>query len=167
MADPSWHTVAMNLPTFSLRSPIVQFRSALALAGLRTEEDYDELIQSGPDAELRLSLSRLGDGQLVQCFISFDESRLSLGALGLFDQLSAEGSPVVAYGFGRGQVTFEFEWLHTDRSEWRISARRVYELLQRLRAALGPCPLPAHRAPVRRLSPELLDGVLARVVTAA
>lgn len=158
----------MKLVTRFLRTPVIELRSALSLRGLRTREDYDELVYSSPDCDVRLSLSRLGNGQLIRCFVSVAENRLlAQNSFELFNEIAFEGHPVVAYGMGRGQATFEFEWLHPDGSAWRISAERVEILMQRLSDCLGPKPRPARQASRRRFSPEILDGVLAHAVNAA
>lgn len=157
----------MKLITRFLRTPVIELRSALACRGLRTREDYDELVYSSPECAARLSLSRLGNGQLIRCFISVAEDRLLANGLEVFNEVAFEGHPVVAYGFGRGQTTFEFEWLHPDGSDWRISGERVEILMQRVCGYLGPKPRPARQAGRRRFSPEILEGVLAHAVSAA
>lgn len=158
----------MKMNLLNLRTPSVELRSALALAGIRCREDYDDLVHDSDIGHMRLSLRRHEPGQLVRCFLSVGESRLLGGSLEAFHELAAEGHPVVAYGIGRGGVTFEFEWLQHDGRAWRASCERVGVLLGRLGAMLGPEPAPARqRNARRRFSAELLEGVLANVVTAA
>ncbi|HWA25961.1 MAG TPA: hypothetical protein VG734_09880 [Lacunisphaera sp.] len=151
------------------RTPIHEIRSALAILGFRTREDYDELVHDSDQGHCRLSLCRQELGQLVRCSISLEEERLLGRGLELFNELAGEGHPVVAYGIGRGQITFEFEWLHPGAVTWSFSADRVRCLMQRLNDSVGPRPQPLRRRQVayRRLSTELLEGVLANVVTAA
>lgn len=159
----------MKTNLLNLRTPTVELCSALAQNGLRSREDYDELIHDSDLGHARLSLRRHEPGQLVRCFLSVEEERLLARGLELFHELAGEGHPVVAYGIGRGQTTFEFEWLHPDGTDWRISAERVQLLMQRLDCALGPKLAPLRRRQARRcpIAAELLEGVLARAVTAA
>jgi hypothetical protein len=156
----------MNLIPIKLRTPIVEFRAALARNGLRTQEDYDELVYASEDCSVRVNLSRLGEGQLVRCFISVDEQRLLSTGLELFTAMSLEGHPVVAYGAGCGQMTFEFEWLHPDGADWKISGQRLDVFMQLLRCSLGPKPRPARGARYRSMARESLEGVLAHMMPA-
>lgn len=132
--------------TLSLRTPLVELRSALSLSGLRTREDYDELVHGeAADGEFRLSLRPARHGQQVRCFISVGEDRLLGSGIELFHELAVEGHPVVSYGAGRGSVSFGFEWFHPTGADWRISAQRVELLMQRVGVALGPKPMPVRR----------------------
>lgn len=157
----------MKMLIRSLRTPVVELRSALAYRGLRAREDYDELVYSSPDCDVRLSLAKMGDGQLIRCFVSVAENRLLANGLEVFNEIAFEGHPTVAYGVGRGRTTFEFEWLHPDGADWRISGERVEILMHRVCGFLGPAPRPARQGARRRFSPEILDGVLAHVISAA
>lgn len=143
--------------SLTLRTPLIEFRSALALRGFRTREEYDELVHASPDCEVRVMLREQSKGQLVRCFVSVAEDRLLLGGLELFNEMSLEGHPAVAYGAGRGQMTFEFEWFHAAGVDWRASAVRVDSVLQRVSSVLGPRPAPA-RANARR---RIREGVTA------
>lgn len=140
------------MTTLLLRTPLVECRSALALAGLRTREDYDELVHAGPDREIRVTLRGVRGGQQVRCLISLEEQRLPASGIEVFHELAVEGHPVVSYGAGRGQVSFGFEWMHPKGADWRISAQRVEVLLQRVTAAFGPKPAPARPRVGRRAS---------------
>lgn len=148
--------------TISLRTPLVECRSALALLGLRTREDYDELVHGDPDCEFRLSLAPRPHGQQVKCFISAGEERLLASGIELFHELAVEGHPVVSYGAGRGSVSFGFEWFHPTGADWRISAQRIELLLQRVAAGLGPKPAPVRR----RLSAGRRPSMLSELVPA-
>lgn len=148
----------MTLTSLALRTPLVQCRSALALAGLRTREDYEELVHSGPDQEIRLTLREGREGQQVRCLFSFEEQRLPASGVEIFHELAVEGHPVVSYGAGRGSVSFGFEWLHPRGADWRISAQRVDVLRQRLAASLAPAPGPVRSRRSRRAS--LLDELV-------
>ncbi len=145
-----------------LRTPLVACRSALALAGLRTREDYDELVHTGPDQEVRVALRAVRDGQQVRCLVSVDESRLPASGIEVFHELAVGGHPVVSYGAGRGSVSFGFEWLHPTGADWRISAQRVEVLLQRVAVSLGPKPA-ARRSRGGRRSELLAELVPARL----
>jgi hypothetical protein len=143
--------------TLTLRTPLVQLRSALAVRGFRTREEYDELVHTTPDAEVRVMLREQAKGQIVRCFVSLPEERMLESALELFNAMSLEGHPVVAYGAGRGLLTFEFEWFHAPGVDWRASAVRIDSVMQRLSSVLGPRP-----APVRaRARAKQREGVLA------
>ena len=131
--------------TLTLRTPLIECRSALSLLGLRTREDYDELIHGDSDCEFRLALAAKPRGQQVKCFISVAETRLLGSGIELFHELAVEGHPVVAYGAGRGSVSFGFEWFHPAGADWRISAQRIELLMQRVAVALGPKPAPVRR----------------------
>jgi|GEM_PF-2691637 len=155
--------------TFTLRTPLIEFRSALALLGLRAREDYDELVHTGPDGEFRLSLQGRPHGQQVRCFISVPEERLLASGIELFHEIAVEGHPVVSYGAGRGSVSFGFEWFHPSGADWRISAQRLELLMQRVSVALGTKPalvrrrLPAGKRPsvLSELMPAVLRPVAA------
>lgn len=152
--------------SLTLRTPLVAFRSALALNGLRTREEYDELVHTSPDCDVRVTLAARPQGQRVRCGISLAEERLLVSGLELFNEISLEGHPVIAFGAGRGQVTFEFEWFHPTGADWRISGQRLDGLMQRLSGALGPRPMPVR---VRRRSrrPTGLKALLPEVFGAA
>lgn len=151
MSDPGWYCSGITsnsippMNPFTLRTPLVQFRSALSLLGLRTREDYDELVHAGGDCEVRLSLGGQAHGQRVRCFLSVAEERLLTGGINLFHEIAVEGHPVVSYGAGQGSVTFGFEWHHPSGAEWEISAQRLELLMQRVSVALGPRPEPVRR----------------------
>jgi hypothetical protein len=151
---------------FSLRSPLIECRSALALSGLRTREDYEELVHGdAAGGEFRLSLRSARHGQNVRCFISVAEERLLASGVELFHELSVEGHPVVSYGAGRGSVSFGFEWFHPTGADWRISAQRVELLMQRVSVALGPKLEPV-RARVRRLPAGRKPSMFSELVPA-
>lgn len=159
MSDPRWYRAGITsnvippMNTFSLRTPLIQFRSALAVLGLRTREDYDELVHADGDCEFRLSLLGQPHGQMIRCFLSVSETRLLTSGIELFHEIAVEGHPVVSYGAGQGSVTFGFEWYHPTGADWGISAQRLELLMQRVTVALGPKPeavrrrLPAGRKP--------------------
>lgn len=146
--------------TITLRTPLIEFRSALALRGLRTHEDYDELVHQDAEGEFRLSLRDQPHGQLVRCFISVAEDRLLAGGIELFHELAVEGHPVVSYGAGRGGVTFGFEWQHPSGADWRISAQRIELLLQRVAVGLGPRPEPVRRRLPAGRRPSMLSELV-------
>ena len=50
------------------------------LAGLRTREDYDELVHSESDCEFRLSLRGQRHGQQIRCFINVAEAPEALAS---------------------------------------------------------------------------------------
>lgn len=131
--------------TFTLRTPLIECRSALSLLGLRTQEDFDELVHAGGDCEFRLALTGKPHGQQVKCLLSVAESRLLASGIELFHELAVEGHPVVSYGAGHGSVSFGFEWFHPAGADWKISAQRIELLMQRLAVALGPKPAPVRR----------------------
>lgn len=146
--------------TFTLRTPLIECRSALALLGLRTSEDYEELVHTGSDCEFRLALGAKPHGQQVKCFISVAEERLLASGIELFHELAVEGHPVVSYGAGQGSVSFGFEWYHPAGADWRISAQRIELLMQRLAVNLGPKPAPVRRRlPVGR-KPSMLSELV-------
>ena len=151
----------------SLRTPLVELRSALALAGLRTVEDYDELVHTGRDCEARLQLVTRGQGQQVRCQITLGEERMLVSGLELFNEIALEGHPIVAFGAGRGQAAFEFQWFHPKGADWRISCERLECLMQRLTCALGPQPAPARRASKGRRPSVLAELVPAVLMPAA
>jgi hypothetical protein len=157
----------MKLSLFSLRTPLIEFRSALARSGFRTQEDYEELVRADGNYQLRLSLRSQETGHIVQCSISVDETRLRSSAIELFNDLCVEGRPVVSYGAGRGQFTFEFEWYQLEGLDWSGSVQRLDDLIQRMQSSFAPRPTPARRAQRQKANSHLLDGVLARAVTAA
>lgn len=130
---------------FTLRTPLIECRSALSLLGLRTREDYDELVHADTECEFRLSLRSARHGQQIRCFISVSEERLLASGIELFHELSVEGHPIVSYGAGQGSVSFGFEWFHPTGADWRISAQRIELLMQRVAMALGPKPAPIRR----------------------
>lgn len=153
----------------SLHRSLGQLRTALAFHGLRSREVFDELLHSSRDAEIRLTLGEQKNGQVIRCFISLDESRLLTSGLELFNELSLEGYPVVSFGAGRSQATFEFHWVHPDGADWRISGQRVEGLLQRLLCALGerPAPRPTRRSKPASIYAELVPAVFGQPATAA
>jgi hypothetical protein len=131
---------------FSLRTPLVECRSALSLLGLRTREDYEELVHGTvADGEFRLSLRPARHGQQIRCFISVTEERLLASGIELFHELAVEGHPIVSYGAGQGSVSFGFEWFHPTGADWRISAQRIELLMQRVSVGLGPKLEPVRR----------------------
>jgi hypothetical protein len=144
----------------TLRTPLIQFRSALSLLGLRTREDYDELTHTDGDCEFRLSLRGQPHGQQVRCFLSVAEERLLTGGISLFHEIAVEGYPIVSYGAGRGQVTFGFEWHHPSGAEWEISAQRLELLLQRVTVALGPRIEPVRRRLPAGHKPSMLSELV-------
>lgn len=150
--------------TISLRSPLIECRSALSLLGLRTQEDFDELIHVGQDGEFRLSLSGRPHGQQVKCFISLAEERLLTSGIELFHELAVEGHPVVSYGAGHGSVSFGFEWYHPTGADWRISAQRIELLMQRLVVALGPKPAPVRRRLPAGRKPSMFSELVPALV---
>ena len=145
---------------FTLRTPLIECRSALALAGLRTREDFDELVHIGEEGEFRLSLRAARHGQQVRCFISIAEDRLLASGIELFHELAVEGHPIVSYGAGRGSVSFGFEWHHPAGADWRISAQRIELLMQRLSVALGPKPLPVRRRAAAGRKPSIFSELV-------
>lgn len=164
---PVWQNAVMKPSIFSLRTPLIEFRSALAQRGFRTQEDYEELVRSDNCSQLRLSIRRREPGHTVSCFISIAETRLRSSAIELFNDLCIEGRPVVSYGAGQGQFTFEFEWFQQEDLCWRVSVQKIDDLMQRLYSSFSPKPTLARRAQRRRVDAHILDGVLARVITAA
>ena len=151
----------------SLRTPLVEFRSALAVIGIRTREEYDELVHAASGCEVRSNLSRVGNGQLIKCFITVEESWLLGSELELFNDLTLDGYPLVGYGVDNGGITFEFEWLHVNGTDWRISAERIDQFMQLLCGHFGPTPRPAGLPSSRRRPhTEFSEGVLARVLVA-
>lgn len=145
---------------FTLRTPLVELRSALALLGLRTREDYDELVRHDADGEIRLSLRGQPHGQQVRCFLSVAEDRLLASGIELFHELAVEGHPVVSYGAGQGSVTFGFEWHHPTGADWRISAQRLELLVQRVAVGLGPRPEPVRRRLPAGRKPSMLSELV-------
>lgn len=145
---------------FTLRSPLIQFRSALSLLGLRTREDYDELVRADGDCEFRLSLRGEPHGQQVRCFLSVSEDRLLTGGISLFHEIAVEGHPVVSYGAGQGSVTFGFEWHHPSGAEWEISAQRLELLVQRVTVALAPRVEPVRRRLPAGRKPSMLSELV-------
>lgn len=150
--------------TITLRTPLIECRSALSLLGFRTQEDFDELVHSGQDGEFRLSLSDRPHGQQVKCFISVAEERLLTSGIELFHEMAVEGHPVVSYGAGHGSVSFGFEWYHPTGADWKISAQRIELLLQRLVVALGPKPAPARRRLPAARKPSMLSELVPAMV---
>lgn len=144
----------------SLRSPLIECRSALAITGLRTFTDYDELVHVGGDCEFRLSLGGKPHGQQVKCFISVSETRLLTSGIELFHEMAVEGHPAVSYGAGSGSVTFGFEWYHPSGADWKISAQRIELLMQRLTVALGPKPVPVRRRLPAGRKPSMLSELV-------
>ena len=157
----------MKALLLNLRTPVVELRCALARHGLRTREDFDELVLNSADCHGRVTVGAHPEGHRVLCTLNVEESRLLCSGLELFNQLTLEGHPLAAYGAGRGEASFEFEWIHPRGADWRISAQRVDILMGQLTAQL--CAKPAVYRPRRRMSPlraELLDGVIAQVSAA-
>jgi hypothetical protein len=155
----------MNLLT--LRTPLIELRSALALTGLRTREEYDELVHVADDCDIRLSLSGRPRGQNVRCWLSVDEARLLVSGLELFNEIALEGHPVISFGAGRGRVSLAFEWLHPSGADWRISGQRIELLRQRVTGVLGPKPAPLRARRRARAAAErsFLPGVFAGAVS--
>ncbi len=145
---------------FTLRTPLVELRSALALVGLRTREDYDELVRHDADGEIRLSLRGQPHGQQVRCFLSVAEDRLLASGIELFHELAVEGHPVVSYGAGQGSVTFGFEWHHPAGADWQITAQRIELLMQRVVVGLGPRPEPVRRRLPAGRKPSMLSELV-------
>ncbi|HYC69677.1 MAG TPA: hypothetical protein VEB66_00620 [Opitutaceae bacterium] len=157
----------MKSLVLSLRTPLIELRSALARHGRRTREDFEELVLDSADCHGRVTVRPHAEGHRVLCSLDVEESRLIPSGLDLFNQLALDGHPLVAFGAGRGQVTFRFEWVHPQGAAWRISAERVEILIGQLVSSL--CAKPAVFRPSRRISPrraELLDGVIAHVSAA-
>ncbi|MBX3738317.1 MAG: hypothetical protein KF715_16600 [Candidatus Didemnitutus sp.] len=150
--------------TISLRTPLIECRSALSLLGFRTQEDFDELIHVGQDGEFRLSLGGRPHGQQVKCFISLAEERLLTSGIELFHEMAVEGHPVVSYGAGHGSVSFGFEWYHPAGADWKISAQRIELLMQRLVVALGPKPAPVRRRLPAGRKPSMLSELVPALV---
>lgn len=150
--------------TLTLRTPLVEFRSALALLGLRTREDYDELVHADSDCEFRLSLRGQRHGQQIRCFINVAEERLLASGIELFHELAVEGHPVVSYGAGQGSVSFGFEWYHPTGADWRISAQRIELLMQRVAVALGPKPAPIRRRAAAGRRPSMFAEMVPAVL---
>jgi hypothetical protein len=150
--------------TLTLRTPLIEFRSALALLGLRTREDFEELIHAESDCEFRLSLRPGRHGQQVRCFLSVSEERLLPSGIELFHELAVEGHPVISYGAGQGSVSFGFEWFHPSGADWRISAQRIELLMQRVVVGLGPRPIPVRRRVVSGRKPSVLSELVPAVL---
>lgn len=150
--------------THTLRTPLIEFRSALALAGLRTREDFDELVHADADCEFRLSLRPGRHGQQVRCFLSVAEARLLTSGIELFHELAIEGHAIVSYGAGQGSVSFGFEWLHPTGADWRVSAQRIELLMQRVAVALGPRPAPVRRRTAGDRQPSVLSELVPAVL---
>jgi hypothetical protein len=148
------------MTTLTLRTPLIECRSALALLGLRTREDYDELVHADPDCEFRLTLRDQRHGQQIRCLISVSEERLLASGIELFHELSVEGHPIVSYGAGRGSVSFGFEWHHPAGADWKISAQRVELLLQRVAVGIGPRPAPVRRRVAARRKPSMFSELV-------
>lgn len=168
MSEGGWHNARTMKPLLlNLRTPVVELRCALARHGRRTEEDFDQLVLTTPDCHGRISVAPQADGHRVRCMLNVEESRLITSGLELFNRLTLEGHPLAAYGAGRGEASFEFEWQHPRGADWRVSAQRVEILMGLLTEQL--CAKPAVYRPRRKVSPlraELLDGVLAQVSAA-
>lgn len=145
---------------FTLRTPLIECRSALALLGLRTREDFEELVHTDGDCEFRLALRSARHGQQIRCFISVAEARLLASGIELFHELAVEGHPIVSYGAGQGSVSFGFEWFHPAGADWRISAQRVELLMQRVSGALGPKPAPARRRVAAGRRPSIFSELV-------
>lgn len=150
--------------TITLRTPLIECRSALSLLGFRTQEDFDELVHVGADSEFRLSLSGRPHGQQVKCFISIAEERLLASGIELFHEMAVEGHPVVSYGAGHGSVSFGFEWYHPTGADWTISAQRIELLMQRLAVALGPKPAPVRRRLSAGRKPSMFSELVPAMV---
>lgn len=148
------------MTTLTLRTPLLEFRSALALLGLRTREDYEELVHADADCEFRLSLRAERHGQRIRCFLSVAEERLLASGIELFHELAVEGHPIVSYGAGHGSVSFGFEWHHPGGADWRISAQRLELLMQRVAVALGPKPAPLRRRAVAGRKPSVFSELV-------
>ena len=118
-------------------SPMRALGAALFDHGLRVRADYDELLLAHRDFELRLHATEKADGCTLHCFVSIPEPRLAAGSLVLFNEIALEGYPAVAFGAGRGKVTFEFAWFHPVGADWRISADRCQGLIDRVVSALS------------------------------
>lgn len=146
--------------TLTLRTPLISCRSALALVGLRTREDFEELVHTGEDCEFRLSLGAKPHGQQVKCFISLAEDRLLASGIELFHEMAVEGHPIVSYGAGHGSVSFGFEWYHPSGADWKISAQRIELLMQRLCVALGPKPAPVRRRLAAGRKPSMFSELV-------
>jgi hypothetical protein len=146
--------------TFTLRTPLIELRSALSTLGLRSREDYDELVRTDADGDLRLSLRGQPHGQQVRCFFSVAEDRLLGSGIELFHELAVEGHPVVSYGAGQGSVTFGFEWHHPTGADWQITAQRIELLMQRVVVGLGPRPEPVRRRLPAGRQPSMLSELV-------
>jgi hypothetical protein len=118
-------------------SAVRSFGAALFDHGLRVREEYNELILNQRDFELRVHVSELADSNSLRCSISVPSQRIAAGTLVLFNEIALEGYPVVAFGAGQRQVTFEFAWFHPTGADWRISAERCQGLVDRVVGAFA------------------------------
>src|SRR5471032_3589714 len=112
-----------------LRSPVRAFGAALFDSGLRVRDQYDELVLDQRDYSLRVQILARPCGWTIKCQISVAELGFVPGSLGLFSEMATEGYPVVWIGASRGRISCEFEWLHPEGVEWRISADRCQGLV--------------------------------------
>lgn len=119
-------------------SAVRAFGAALFDHGLRVREECNELVFNQRDFELRINAAEQTHGHALRSFVSVAEERLAPGSLVLFNEISLEGYPVVAFGAGRGQVTFEFAWFHPTGADWRISAERCQGLVDRVVGSFAP-----------------------------
>ena len=139
-------------------SPVRALGAALFDTGLRVREEYDELILNRPGFELRVLAAERAGGCGVRCFISVAEHRLAAGYGETFNAMALEGYPVVAFGAGRGQATFEFSWFHPDGADWRISGQHCQVLVDRVVGSLITLPVPK---PARPSQSSRLRGSMA------
>ena len=126
--------------TTSRSNPVNSLRYALQDCGLRTHDEWDELVTRQPEREIRVQLVERTRGHQVRCFVSVPEERLQASGIELFNELAAEGQPIVAMGAGRRQVSFEFSWSQPPGSDWQGSAQRIQDLTQRIVGTLLPEP---------------------------
>ena len=127
-------------PSQPVRSPVRALGAALFDTGLRVREECDELILNRSEFELRVSAVERSSGYMVRCVISIAEYRLMAGYGEIFNAMALEGYPVVAFGAGHGQVSFEFSWFHPEGADWRISGQHCQGLIDRVLGELAPIP---------------------------
>jgi hypothetical protein len=134
-----------------IHSSIRALGASLFDSGLRVREDYGELVLNQSGFGLRIHSVELSAGSMLHCIISVAEQGFIPGSLGLFEEMAAEGYPVVAVGACGGRISCEFNWFHPEGADWRISAQRCQALVDRvLGARVPPAEPKAIRAGGRR-----------------
>ena len=118
-------------------SAVHSLGAALFDQGLRVRDEYDELILNQRNFELRVHVGDQTDGNNLRCSVSVPAQRIAAGTLVLFNEIALEGYPIVAFGAGQRQVTFEFAWFHPTGADWRISAERCQGLVDRIVGAFA------------------------------